>query len=490
LENYQVCDIIIPIKILWTREETEMNTVHKITFINLIAVMISSTAFAVTVPAGQYLPAASSSPTACPQNSYCTGGEYEYNENNAQGAADCPTSHPSSISGASSPDECYTPCVLTDVPNATAVTGNNYYGNGTDTCEATGCDNGYNLSGGTCTPEQIFVYQGVYIPAGTNTIQPCPANYYCPYDQMMPFDPDHDQNIFSCEDIENTNGAYPYSDEGSGSRHMCYKTCNNVNDFQHAITVSGRDYYDDDYVIKLDTCYPTSCDDGYHPIQGGVLNANGKPDISQIVGTAFINNNGEFSENYMNGEPEPKGQSYYGLSVNNSGAIDLNGLGLLNIRAYCSTTPGSTDNDTWQNPTTFAENALTDETGTTGANYCYCRIDSFTPTGQTKQNLNTQWVFLHDYEDSHACKDACIEECLGTSLGYSDAESEQVYFALYAPTNLWASPACVANTIDLTWLSDNVQYGNSTQCTYDGTIVLPEQPTKPGYTFTGWTVVP
>jgi len=65
-----------------------MGTMHRVIFTSLIAIAISSEAFAINVPAGQYLPAASSSPTACPQNSYCTGGEYEYNENNAQGTTD------------------------------------------------------------------------------------------------------------------------------------------------------------------------------------------------------------------------------------------------------------------------------------------------------------------------------------------------------------------------------------------------------------------
>ena len=42
-----------------------------------------------------------------------------------------------------------------------------------------------------------------------------------------------------------------------------------------------------------------------------------------------------------------------------------------------------------------------------------------------------------------------------------------------------------ANTININWYNgDNVVSTNT--CTYDGTITLPTQPTKTGYTFAGW----
>ena len=42
-----------------------------------------------------------------------------------------------------------------------------------------------------------------------------------------------------------------------------------------------------------------------------------------------------------------------------------------------------------------------------------------------------------------------------------------------------------ANTININWYNgDNVVSTNT--CTYDGTITLPTEPTKTGYTFAGW----
>lgn len=48
------------------------------------------------------------------------------------------------------------------------------------------------------------------------------------------------------------------------------------------------------------------------------------------------------------------------------------------------------------------------------------------------------------------------------------------------------------NTINLNWYDGDTKLTvqNSSQtCTYDGTITVPPQPTKPGYTFNGWKVI-
>ncbi len=42
-----------------------------------------------------------------------------------------------------------------------------------------------------------------------------------------------------------------------------------------------------------------------------------------------------------------------------------------------------------------------------------------------------------------------------------------------------------ANTINIDWYSDDTGVAHTT-CTYDGTITLPTEPTKTGYTFGGW----
>lgn len=50
---------------------------------------------------------------------------------------------------------------------------------------------------------------------------------------------------------------------------------------------------------------------------------------------------------------------------------------------------------------------------------------------------------------------------------------------------------CIENTININW---DQGYGDgdniiSNTCSYDGEITMPEEPTRPGYTFTGWKIL-
>ena len=107
--------------------------------------------------AGKYLPADSETITTCPAGSFCAGGEtVQYNQSSAQGIETCPTGYDSSADGSSSNTQCYRTCDInnmgtsfTNIAHATAVSGNDYYGNGADTCEPTGCVNGWHLKPGT-----------------------------------------------------------------------------------------------------------------------------------------------------------------------------------------------------------------------------------------------------------------------------------------------------------------------------------------------------
>ena len=71
-----------------------------------------------TCAAGYYLPANSETCTACPAGSYCPGGTYTFNENDAQGINACPAG--TSTNGANNASSC-TPCAgatYSDTPAA------------------------------------------------------------------------------------------------------------------------------------------------------------------------------------------------------------------------------------------------------------------------------------------------------------------------------------------------------------------------------------
>ncbi len=103
------------------------------------------------IGAGTYLPAGSEGDLeTCPENSYCPGvTDATYNETTDQGISSCPSGYPNSAAGASSNTQCYTTCTVSsaNIEHATAVDGNDYYDDGTDTCVATACENGYHVEG-------------------------------------------------------------------------------------------------------------------------------------------------------------------------------------------------------------------------------------------------------------------------------------------------------------------------------------------------------
>ena len=122
--------------------------------------------------AGQYLPADSEIPTTCPAGSFCSGiGSVQYNETSAQGIESCPSGFGSSAAGSSSNTQCYRACdvnnmgangSIANIAHATAISGNDYYGSGTDTCEPTACENGWHVK------ESLNVADTINNTAGEN----------------------------------------------------------------------------------------------------------------------------------------------------------------------------------------------------------------------------------------------------------------------------------------------------------------------------------
>ncbi len=305
----------------------------------------------------------------------------------------------------------------------------------------------------------------------------CPAGSYCVGGGYTVETADN--SIAQCP------AEYPNSAEGAGADTQCYTACT-VDMVAKATAVTGNDYYG----TGSDTCEPTACVAGWH-VKAGL-------DIGETIGeeagsnSAYIKNDGSFSEMNYDGKGS-KGQEYYGISGPMSFAVDYAGKGILTGHGRCSTQPGDNNNGTLTDPTIV--NNLTDETGTEGAQYCYCQVDGFTPTGGDKVIVTSApWVFANDFGygghlgSAGGCAPDCASSC-AYNLRFDHVDG--LAFRAAAVGNIPASPAtCAANTINIDWNPDNGGEHTVNQCTYEGAVTLPTpDPVKPGYTFTGWKLV-
>ena len=273
--------------------------------------------------------------------------------------------------------------------------------------------------------------------------------------------------------------THPNSVAGAGADTQCYTACT-VDMVAKATKVTGNDYYGS----GVDTCEPTACVAGWH-VKPGL-------DIGETIGTdkvnssyARINNNGEFYE-----DGASHGQEYYGISGNNSFAVDYAGKGILTGHGRCSTQPGVREFD-WETYTAgeiTIVNTLADETGQGGAEYCYCQVDGFTPVGGTKAIVTSApWVFLEDIGTADDCAYACAYNC--AYYLRSDAVNTLAFRAAVMNGLPVSSATCAANTINIDWNPDNGGEHIKNMCTYEGSITVPADPVKPGYTFVGWKLL-
>ncbi len=123
-----------------------------------------------TLAPGEYLNVTETSvdKTTCPPGSYCVGGADFTVDNAATSIATCPTEYPKSRAGAGAQNQCYTTCTVAtaNIAHATAVGGNDYFGDGADACFATDCDTGYHVDGDAELVEQTPVIPVDYETAG------------------------------------------------------------------------------------------------------------------------------------------------------------------------------------------------------------------------------------------------------------------------------------------------------------------------------------
>ena len=128
-----------------------------------------------------------------------------------------------------------------------------------------------------------------------------------------------------------------------------------------------------------------------------------------------------------------------------------------------------------------AEGSHDFSTDSTGA-YCWCKMTQYSIQGGTTQNASSAtWTPGRFYADATECSQMCADVC-GQAVK-SNAFHRNAIFG-----SLGANMKCEPNTINLNWNPDNGDANSQSQCIYDGGITLPDEPSKSGYTFGGWSV--
>lgn len=323
---------------------------------------------------------------------------------------------------------------------------------------------------------------GTYLPAGSawtsdtqyeQSCAQCPENSYCGGDTYT-------YNANSAQGATACSGTYTLSDPGSTSVNQCYRVCT-TSDVAHSATVTGR-YYSNESA-QSNSCEPATCVTGYR-VQGNGPNLTTAIGVSSGTTYAAIDNSGDD----MN-----TNASTYGLTNAdiNTFVVDYGNNKKLIGHARCSTrsatNPWVGEDNAYVLQSDGLVNSLTDETGQSGAQYCYCHLEGY-DNGTTITNLSAPWVFGNVSDDADFCADYCAVNC-ANYLRLGDTEYLAFRSTVFGVTQS-GSLSCVANTINLNWKSEDgstTLYNEPASCTYDGALTTPTgTPTKRGHTFAGW----
>jgi hypothetical protein len=258
-------------------------------------------------------------------------------------------------------------------------------------------------------------------------------------------------------------------------------TNGSIANIAHATAISGNDYYGS----GTDTCEPTACEDGWH------VNA-GVPDLTATIGNiagnsrAYIRNNGSFGE-----DGASHGQSYYGINGNNTWAVDYGNNGIVMGQGRCSTREGFMpwSNNTYNLINENIVNSLENEAGQEGANYCYCNVTGYIPSGESLQPVSSPWLFHDDSNGSVVdCASNCADLC---SYNMRRTDGSDLAFRSDLLGLVQSSPAmCEANVININWYNADaadISANNAGTATYGSDVRTPvKAQTIKGKTFKGW----
>ncbi len=153
--------------------------------------------------------------------------------------------------------------------------------------------------------------------------------------------------------------------------------------------------------------------------------------LANIIGTTQMT---ALTSTKSSGETNRGDPSAYGIAGQSSAyAIDFGDKGVVKGYGRCSTQSGTNNSETWSNPTTFVD--LTDETGQSGARYCYCTLTSYTPVGGSPRSLSGPgWVYFDSWSGGTGasnCASSCANNCGAWSGNYVSNSNKKYRAMMY-----------------------------------------------------------
>ena len=295
----------------------------------------------------------------CPAGSYCPGGTYTV-ENADEGTNACPTGYKNSDAGASSNTQCYTNCTVANanIEHATAVTGNDYYGAGTDTCAATDCDLGYHVESDLEFYEKTplvpvdhkdFYYSGAYVNA---------------------FGEFYSDSFSEAELTENNTWANKMGDDIVYGRASCQPQRHNE-DLQQILK---------EYAAQVENGTMTL--EEYQSAVASVTDPGTAKFMAEALKWSLVISSG---------------------NVTNENPYEVLARLILMSEEYYIIFDKVFDVD-------YSTNS--------SGKYCYCQLTDFVPAGGSKQPIvSAPWVKKYDFDSAESCAYTCTHFCSGMSQG-------------------------------------------------------------------------
>ncbi len=383
-----------------------------------------------TLNPGQYLNVTETSvdKTTCPAGSYCVGGGFTV-ETADNSIAQCPTGYPNSDAGAGAQNQCYTACTVAtaNIAHATAVSGNDYYGAGTDTCGATACETGYHVDGG-----------------GVSLVEK---------DPLVPISLTAEGDGFRFVRADGTSGSDGTVDAIPADSVTAPNTWATA--------------YSEGVIYGKVSCQPKA-DAGNEYIYSNIEGIMGGTIPMETVRNELeIRVGASKAELYM---------GFLELALSGGGGMSEEELTTVAKKYFA---------------VGIAENAnySTDSTGQYC--YCQMDGFMPTGgTREIVTSAPWVFGLDGGLGSADACADRCASDCVH-GLRFADVFSLAFRGVVVGAFDLVESGGiCAANTINIDWNPDNGGDHIKNMCTYEGEITLPTpDPVKPGYTFTGWKLV-